>query len=293
MLLILSHLAIDYASLWRRRTIPTPNRERLQPLGAQYVFFRILHRNVFIISSPSCFAICDTIYLRGWRSFFSLLSSVPNSPVSHSSVFIISSNASRSSFYISHSHIVLRYNLYCFSTRAHLCIFLPSSRLLVYLFLLSGRSRSPTRIVFSAFLRSPIVGRCKYVFIPMSCLIPPVYTEVFLLFHYIFLSASISLFLSFLLHLSRTPQTFLWTVSLLGASYIRPYSLDYAIPPYSSSFFGYFLPYGPISFDGWQPLFWHVSYFILPCQLSHVSTSIRFKWVHSLLHSEYGIICRT
>ena len=70
----------------------------------------------------------------------------------------------------------------------------------------------------------------------------------------------------------------------LISSYILPYFLDYAIPNCSSSPVSYFLPYlySPISY-GWQPLLWHVTYFILPIQLSHVSRC--FQWVHSQLCS--------
>ena len=35
----------------------------------------------------------------------------------------------------------------------------------------------------------------------------------------------------------------------------------------------------------WQPLFWQVPSFILPFQLSNISRSICFKWVHSLFYS--------
>ena len=59
MVACLSHLTIDHASLSRRSTVPTPNKRHLQHLGAHYVFFRMFHRNVLLISSLSCFAVCD------------------------------------------------------------------------------------------------------------------------------------------------------------------------------------------------------------------------------------------
>ena len=77
------------------------------------------------------------------------------------------------------------------------------------------------------------------------------------------------MFLSFILLLSCTPETSLWTASLLGSFNILAYFLDYAISPYSSSPLCDLLPYSPISY-GWQPLFWHVPYFTLAFRLSHV-----------------------
>ena len=48
--------------------------------------------------------------------------------------------------------------------------------------------------------------------------------------------------------------------------YILATTLSHLIP----ACLFYFLRYSPISY-GWQPLFWHVSYFTLSFQLSHVS----------------------
>ena len=53
----LSHLTIDHASLSIPSTVPTPNRH-LQHLGAHYFLIHMLHRNVLLILSPSCFAVC-------------------------------------------------------------------------------------------------------------------------------------------------------------------------------------------------------------------------------------------
>ena len=53
----------------------------------------------------------------------------------------------------------------------HICASTSSSRLLVYLFFLPGRSRSPTRKrSWSVFVKS--TGPCKYVFIPIPSLNP-------------------------------------------------------------------------------------------------------------------------
>ena len=57
---------------------------------------------------------------------------------------------------------------------------------------------------------------------------------------------------------------------------ILPYLLDYVILSYSSSPYCFFFPYSPINY-AWQPLFWHILYFLLPFQLAHVS--ICFWWV--------------
>ena len=66
-----------------------------------------------------------------------------------------------------------------------------SSRLLVYLFLRSGRSRSPTRYrSFRFFVQS--IGPCRYMFIPTSSLNPPYNSKCFSSF-ILFLSASLSL----------------------------------------------------------------------------------------------------
>ena len=56
----LSHLAIDHASLSRRSTVPTPTpRETPPTFGRSLRFFHILHRNLLLTVSPSCFAVCS------------------------------------------------------------------------------------------------------------------------------------------------------------------------------------------------------------------------------------------
>ena len=99
----LSHLTIDHASLSIPSTVPTPNRH-LQHLGAHYFLIHMLHRNVLLILSPSCFAVCGH-HLSPRIAIaivLSLQSSVPNLSMPHSSIFLIPSNTSRFS-YISHS----------------------------------------------------------------------------------------------------------------------------------------------------------------------------------------------
>ena len=102
--------------------------------------YNILHMNVLLISSPSCFAVCSHHLSPSIGIVFSLPSSVPNFSVSHSSAFFISSNH----LFLTHLvppctfHIPLC-EFYCrLNTlpQGHLCASSSSSRLLVYLFLL-------------------------------------------------------------------------------------------------------------------------------------------------------------
>ena len=112
-------------------------------------FFHISHENCLLILSLTCFAVCGHHLSPRIAIVFSLLSSLPNSSVSHSSTSIISaSNASRSSLYISLCEsyfIVVPHGNICVATFSF-------SRLLLHLFLLPGRSRSPTRNRSFSFL---------------------------------------------------------------------------------------------------------------------------------------------
>ena len=129
----LSHLTIDRASLSRRRTgggrtplllavviwplTTHPFREGEPFLlliktpatfGRPWRFFYMLHRNYseyLLILSPCCFAFCGHHLSARIVVVFSLLSSVPNFAMSHSSIFLIS-NKSRSSLYISRSSTI-------------------------------------------------------------------------------------------------------------------------------------------------------------------------------------------
>ena len=71
--------------------------------GRSLLFFHILHRNCSLTLSPACFAVCGHHLSPRIAIVFSLLSNLPNSCMSHTSIFLVSSNASRSSLYISHS----------------------------------------------------------------------------------------------------------------------------------------------------------------------------------------------
>ena len=81
--------------------------------GRSICFFHILHRNCLLFLSPFCFAVCGHHISPRIAIVFSLLSSLPNSSMSHTSNFLISSNASRSSLKF---HILLlceSYSLLC------------------------------------------------------------------------------------------------------------------------------------------------------------------------------------
>ena len=99
-------------------------------------------------------------------------------------------------------------------------------------------------------------------FIPISSLNPPYISKC---------PSSFTLLVLVFFYFCLAPRKLLYRQYLfLASSHILPYILDYAIPPYSSSPFCYFLSYSPIGY-GWQPLFWHVPDFILPFQLSNLS----------------------
>ena len=119
-----------------------------------------------------------------------------------------------------------------------------SSRLLVYLFLLSGKSRPPSRNrSFSFFAQS--IGPGRYVFIPISSLNPP----------YISKRACLSPYFSapafpFLLFFSFTPsvlyQPHFSVDSTSSWSPLNPSMFSrLRCATYSSSPFCYFLPYSP------------------------------------------------
>ena len=89
-------------------------------------------------------------------------------------------------------------------------------RVLVYLFDVSGKSRSPTRNRVSAFLRSPLRRGC--VFIPISSLNPPYISKRSPLSTY-FLALVSPSFL-FFLFLSCTPRNSLWTASIPALPFV-------------------------------------------------------------------------
>ena len=72
--------------------------------GRSLRFFYTLHVKILLILSLSCFAVCGHHLSHRITIVFSVLYRLPNSSMSNTSNFIIpSSNASRSSLFISHS----------------------------------------------------------------------------------------------------------------------------------------------------------------------------------------------
>ena len=117
LLALVIYLIINHASLSRRSTVPTSNRRRT--FGRSLRFFHTIHENCLAYPIP-------VLFRRLWPSstriaiVFSLLSSLPNSYTSHSSIFLISLNTSRS-VHISHSP-TMRVLLYCCATRGNTCV---------------------------------------------------------------------------------------------------------------------------------------------------------------------------
>ena len=94
----LSYLTIYRSSLSRRSTFPFPHNRHLQHLGTRYAFpiyYLYVRENCLLIVSSSCFAVRDHHASPRTATVFSLLSSLPNSSMSHSSNFLISANTSR------------------------------------------------------------------------------------------------------------------------------------------------------------------------------------------------------
>ena len=129
-----------------------------------------------------------------------------------------------------------------------------SSRLLVYIFFFSGRSRSPARNRSFSFSRSPLCRANAFSFQYLSS-IPRVSLSASPLLPY-FLALTVP-FLLFFIYFCLVPAKRLYRQYIFLVSSLLPYFLDYVVPSYSSSSFCYFLSYSPISY-GWQPLFWHI-----------------------------------
>ena len=121
-------LTIGHASLSRRSTVPTPNRDTSN-IGRSLRFshrYCVQKQFAYFYPLPVAPSVAP-IYLLGQRSFSRYYLVYQTSPCHVCLLFLIS-NTSRSSLYISHSP-TLSSTLYCFATRAHLCIFflLPST----------------------------------------------------------------------------------------------------------------------------------------------------------------------
>ena len=136
---------------------------------------------------------------------FSHQPSVPNFPMPHTSIFLTS--------YSNTSRMWVRTPLLCHkSTSLHLLL-PPLDYWYTSFFFLAGPGPLH-EIAVSAFSRSPL-GRANNYSILLLLLTPAKSLSVPPLSP-CFLELAFPLFLSFFLLLSCTPQTFLWTVSLLG-----------------------------------------------------------------------------
>ena len=141
----LRHLTIDHASLSRRSTVPTPHRD-ISNIWVLIKFFPDATWKRFANLIPSLFRRLSvaTIYLPRQRPFSRINLVYQTSPC-HIRLFSLPTPIQHVPPFIFH---ILRL-CESYSTalpQGHICASSSSSpRLLVYLFLLSGRSRSPTR----------------------------------------------------------------------------------------------------------------------------------------------------
>ena len=166
----------------------------------------------------------------------------------------------------------------------HIFVATSSSRLLlVYLFPLSGRSGSPTRNrSVSAFSRSPLGRACTFSFqylpsTPCMSLRVASLSPYFLALVFPFLLFRI-IYFAYVLY----PPNF--SIDSTASSWSPPKSfhifsitLSHLIPARPFVIFSYAVL---STIYGWQPLFWHIFYFIkLSSQLYHVSMCL--DWVQS------------
>ena len=177
--------------------------------------------------------------------------------MSHSSIFLIS-NTSRSLLCISHSSTMQIVTLFCFGTRAHLCVFLlPSTGTRLCS---SWWVQVPyTKLQFERFSHSPLgrVNTASFLYLLFTSsinlnIIPPPPS---------FLTLAVPFFLPLLLLLS--PTLLHGQCLFLASSYFLEHLIDYVVPPNSSSPFRYFLPYSAISYGRQPHFFFTCSYFCL------------------------------
>ena len=180
--------------------------------------------------------------------------------------------------------------------KGHICeSTLSSSRLLVYLFLLAGRSRSPTRNrSFSVFAKS--YGSCKCVSIPISSLSPPYLSKRFSAIASSLALASIPCFYPFFEGCLVPSKLLYGQHSVLVSSRTLPYLLDYAIPPYSSSPFATFplsAMAGSLLFGMFLTLYCHFNFLPYLFVLSgYISTSaLNFVFLVVLEHATNTNFC--
>ena len=98
-------------------------RDTSQHLGTHYVFSICITQETFCLSlSPSCFAFCDHHLSPRIAIVFSLLCSVPNFSMSHLVYFPHLQHMPFLLVYFTFSNHMSS-TLYCFATRAHLCLY--------------------------------------------------------------------------------------------------------------------------------------------------------------------------
>ena len=192
----LSHLTIDHASLSIRSTVPTPNRDtsNMWTFTTFLPYTRYYIETVCFILSPSCFAVCGHLSPR-IAIVYSLLSSLSNSSMSHTSNFLISSTGFQSSLYISHPP-TMYVLLSIVVPHGQIYVATSTSRLLVSLFHLSGRSRCTTRKSQFRVVHWAVQISFHSNIFPQ----PPVYYDVFFLAFspcLVFFAFLVSYFVSF------------------------------------------------------------------------------------------------
>ena len=250
----------------------------------------MLHTNFLLILSPCCLAVCGHHLSPRIAIVFSLLSSLPNFYIPHSSNFLSLKHHALPCIF----HIFPLCELYSIDLpQGHICAISSSSRLLAYLFLLSGRSRSPTRNRSFSVLRCSLGGANTFSFqillltsrkyLSVPPLSPCFLALAFPLFKYLrvpplspsFLALAFPLFLYVLLLLSCTPQISLWTVSLLPPTSFHTFSttLSHLIPA------RHFVTFSHTAVKAGN-LFFGI-FFTLYCHINFVTSLFVFKWVHS------------
>ena len=153
-------------------------------------------------------------------------------------------------------------------------------------FLLSGRSRSPTRSRSFSVSRSPL-RPCKHASIPIPSLNPPYILQVFSSISPCFLALVLRSFLSFPLRLSCISHSSPRTLHLLDFL-LHPSTLSPRRYPtlFQRSPFCYFLPYSSISY-GRQPFFLARSFLCIA--VSTFVTSIIVSLREAIVNRTYGI----
>ena len=148
--------------------------ETAPTFGRSVRFFHILHGKLFVYLLSFLFGRLSPPSPTNIAIVFSLLSNVLNFSISSPSIFLIfSCNTCRFSLYSSHSPTMWALLSSALPQRQLCAPSASSIRLTIYLFLLAGRSRSPTRKhSLSVFAQS--IGPCQNVFIsPISSFDPP------------------------------------------------------------------------------------------------------------------------